>query len=37
MPVITHTVRAVWLYPFMVKVWDKTKNFINLGELKKLI
>ena len=37
MPVITHTLRAVFAYPFTMKVWDKLPRCLSISTWKKSV
>lgn len=37
MPVITHSLRAVFAYPFYIKLWDKHAKYLSLTEWKKKV
>lgn len=37
MPVITHTLRAVFAYPFAMKIWDKLPRCLSISVWKKSV
>lgn len=37
MPVITHTLRAIFAYPFTMKIWDKLSRRLSISTWKKSV